>query len=306
MLQNTIRFTFIALCAIGFDSNQTASGIPGVDGCVVLNPDVVQDRATSQYVPSITINYVEQPASSSRRRARRRRMPAYKAIKVDNGGTLIGTVSFKGNRPDDRKIEIVKDHAVCGKRQTAVPLIRVDEKGRVAGAVVYLADIKQGRDFEPRKKPPVINQKQCTFDPHVQAVRIKEDVEVLNSDAVAHNINATQRIYTLFNILQPQKEMRATRQFKKPGLISLRCNVHDWMQGWLWVFRHPYYQVTGLDGAFRLEAIPAGKYELAVWQEHLGIQYFSVEVKAGETVRVPVELFEKSNGEKRQNVKTSK
>ncbi|MFQ5501693.1 MAG: carboxypeptidase regulatory-like domain-containing protein [Phycisphaerae bacterium] len=307
MTHNMIHFTIIALCAIGFDSHRTASGFSGVDGRVALIPCAVQDGAPPQSMPSLTIEYVDQPASSSRRRARRRRMPGYKVAPVKNGGTLVGTVLFNGQSPDARKIDIVKDHEVCGKRKTKVSLIQSDEKGRVAEAVVYLADIKQGRGFiRPRKKPPVINQHQCTFVPHVQAVRIKEDVEILNSDTVAHNINATQRIYTLFNILQPQKEMRATKQFKKPGLISLRCNVHAWMQGWLWVFRHPYYQVTGSDGAFRLEDIPVGKYELAVWQEHLGVQYFSVDVKAGETVTVPVELMEKQNGGKRQNVKTSK
>ena len=217
-------------------------------------------------------------------------MPSYKVAVVENGGTIVGAVTFEGKRPEDRKIAIVKDHETCGGRKTQVPLVAADDKGRVADAVVYLANIKQGKAFAPREKPPTVDQHQCTFVPHVQAVRVKEEVAIVNSDPVAHNINASQRIYTLFNILQPQKGMRAKKKFKKPGLVQIRCNVHDWMQGWIWVFRHPYHQVTGADGSFKFEDVPPGKYELAVWQEHLGERYFEVEVKAGETATLPVVL----------------
>ena len=138
--------------------------------------------------------------------------------------------------------------------------------------------------------PPLIDQRQCTFVPHVQAVRVGEPVEIVNSDDVAHNINVTQRIYTLFNILQPLKDMKAEKRFERPGIVKVRCNVHDWMNGYVYVFNHPYHQVTVADGAFRLDDVPAGKYELAVWQEHLSEQYFKVEVKPGETTNLPVEL----------------
>jgi len=232
----------------------------------------------------------EATTTNAPRRRRRRRPKPYKAAEFSDGGTITGLVLYKGPKPPNTKIAIVKDHDTCGRRETVVPKIRVDEKGRVAEAVVFLTDITRGKAFAKRDKPPVIDQHLCTFVPHVQAVRVGEPVEIINSDDVAHNINVTQRIYTLFNILQPLKNMKAEKRFTRPGVVKLRCNVHDWMNGYVYVFNNPYHQVTAADGAFRLENVPAGEYELAVWQEHLKEQYFKVKVKAGETTNLSVEL----------------
>lgn len=242
----------------------------------------------------LTANINAEYQSSSRRS---RRPTSYKVIEVKNGGTLSGTVTYKGKLPAPRKIQIVKDHASCDQHPTEVPLMNVDSAGHVAQAVVFLADIKEGKDFSESEAPAKINQETCEFHPHIQVVRAKSDVEIVNSDPVAHNINASQRIYTLFNILQPQQGMKATQKFTKPGVVNLRCNVHDWMQGYVHVALHPYYQLTGADGAFKIENVPPGKYELAVWQEYLDEQTFPVEVKAGETSDVQITLKPKAGEE---------
>lgn len=264
------------------------------------SPTCCADKASeSNNGPTVTANsgglsvqYMamddNQPASSRRQRARA--MPNYKIAPVEKGGAIEGVIRFEGDRPDDRKLQIVKDHETCEKGPSTRARIRTNDKQNVAEAVVYLFDIREGRDFAKREKPPQIDQRNCNFEPHVMAVKAGEDVEIINSDSVAHNINASQRIYTLFNILQPQKDMKATQKFDRPGLVSIRCNVHDWMEAWVWVFRHPYHQVTGDDGAFKLTDIPPGTYQLAVWQETLGETFQDVEVKAGETTKLDIIL----------------
>lgn len=225
------------------------------------------------------------PASGTRRRA-----GSYKVAEVKNGGTVTGTIKYAGPVPPAKKIQVVKDHPTCDKHPKEVPLIKTDAKGLVNEAVVYLANIKEGKAFPAPPKKAVINQETCEFHPHVQAVRAGQPVEIVNSDPVAHNINASQRIFTLFNILQPNQNMRAEQKFDKPGLVDLKCNVHDWMHAYVHVFNHPYYAITGEDGSFTLENVPPGKYELAVWQEHLGEQVFEIEVKPGETSDLAITL----------------
>jgi plastocyanin len=225
----------------------------------------------------------ESPAARRVPPNRRRKIPNYSVSEVKDGGVLKGAVTYKGPVPPAKKIQVVKDHATCDARPKEESLIKIDAQGMVGEAVVFLGDISRGKDFSKRDKSPVIDQRVCTFDPHVQAVVVKEPVDILNSDPVAHNINANQRIFTLFNVLQPQQNMRATQQFDKPGLVNLKCNVHDWMHAYVYVFNHPYYQVTKADGAFALENVPPGKYEMVVWQEHLGETAFDVEVKPGQT-----------------------
>lgn len=243
----------------------------------------------------VSFNYIQAGGSGGAPRARRRRtLPPYTAGKVDKGGTIQGTVTYKGAVPEPKPIQIVKDKEHCGKRSTSEPRIAVNADGRVKEAVVFIGDIRSGKEFEPRKSPAQINQHICTFEPHIQVVRPKEPVEVVNSDPVAHNINATQGVYTVFNVLQPSKDMRSTKTFEKPGLVEIKCNVHDWMHGFLYVLPHPYAVVTAENGEFSLENVPAGKYELVVWQEHLGEQVFAVEVKAGETAKMDIVMEARS------------
>jgi plastocyanin len=228
---------------------------------------------------------------SAARTARRRRvLPPYSATTVKDGGAISGVVSYSGAVPPARKVAIVKDHATCGKHATEVPAIRVDSAGRVTDAVVFLSDISRGKAPEAPSKAARIDQSSCEFKPHVQAVVARMPVEIVNDDPVAHNIKADQGVATLFNVLQPSQGMKATRTFDRPGLVELRCNVHDWMQGFVWVLPHPYFFVTGADGAFSLSDVPPGKYTLTVWQEHLGEQSFPVEVIAGKETTTKVEL----------------
>ena len=226
-----------------------------------------------------------------------RRPTSYKVIEVKNGGTITGAVNYIGKLPAPRKIQIAKDRRACGGHPTELPRIRCDADGRVAQAVVFLTNITKGKDFPRSRKKPSIDQRGCAFEPPIQLVRAGQEVEILNSDPVAHNINATQGTFTLYNIRQPRQGMRATLKLDKPGLVSLRCNLHEWMQGYVHVTLHPYIQVTPSNGVFRLEDVPPGTYELTVWQEYLGEQTFPVEVKAGTTSDVQITLKPKPGEE---------
>lgn len=48
--------------------------------------------------------------------------------------------------------------------------------------------------------------------------------------------------------------------------------------------------MSGLDGIFVLEDVPAGAHELAVWHERLGAVPRTVTVRAGETTEVAIVL----------------
>lgn len=281
-------FTALTICLLaGYESFLSAD-----------EPRPANPASEEQGHPSILLAAVtsQDGAATASSRRSRRRPTSYKVVEVKNGGTISGVVKYQGEIPPPKKPQIVKDHETCGHHPSEVPLINVDKDGRVAEAVVFLADIAEGKDFPKSGAPPIIDQKACQFHPHVQVVRARQPVEIVNSDPVAHNINASQRIYTLFNILQPQQNMRATQQFDRPGLVNLRCNVHDWMQAYVYVVVHPYVVITAEDGTFKFDDVPAGKYELAVWQEYLDEQTFDVEVKPGETSTLSLTLKPKAAG----------
>jgi hypothetical protein len=61
------------------------------------------------------------------------------------------------------------------------------------------------------------------------------------------------------------------------------------------VMPHPYFQVTGADGAFSLKGIPPGKYELVVWHEKLGKSTQTIEIGNGQSVSLNFTLSAKTD-----------
>jgi plastocyanin len=230
------------------------------------------------------------------RRARRARVTPvykeYKAIEVRDGGSIEGVVLYKAPPPAPEKIAIVKDQETCKTHPVERPLIEVNDKHQVRNAVVFL-NIKAGKAPERKDDKSTIDQKGCEFTPHVQVVQLNQPVEIVNSDPVAHNIQATQSLRTLFNHLQPQQGMKQEEKFTQPGLVSLQCQAHTWMKAFRYVLPHPYHAVTGEDGSFKISDIPPGEYELHVWQEHVGEQMQKVKVEAGKPTKIEFELAPK-------------
>src|SRR6185436_12762175 len=53
-------------------------------------------------------------------------------------------------------------------------------------------------------------------------------------------------------------------------MMTVKCDVHPWMVGYVGVLPHPFFAVTGADGSFELKNVPPGDYVLEAWHEKLG------------------------------------
>jgi len=58
------------------------------------------------------------------------------------------------------------------------------------------------------------------------------------------------------------------------------------MGGYIHVLPHPFFGVTGEDGAFTIDKVPPGTHKLEAWHEKLGKQTQEVTVKDGEVKTV--------------------
>lgn len=197
----------------------------------------------------------------------------YKAVTVKLGGSIAGNVKFVGT-PRIENLEVGKDTKHCGSAK-ASPRLSLDKSGGVKNAVVMLVGIKQGKAIEKPAKV-VIDQKACEYTPHVQAVPIGTQLEVVNSDPILHNVHAyNPEGRTLFNIAQPIKGQRTSSkrmQFKEPGVYSLACDAgHIWMSAYVVAVEHPYYAITDEKGSFRIDEVPPGTYKLKMWHEGFSI-----------------------------------
>lgn len=204
---------------------------------------------------------------------------AYQVANVDGAGAIAGTVKFAGNPPDRVKIDIDKDVDVCGKQEKFVEDLVIGSDGGLQNAVVYLASVAKGKAWP--SEPATLDQNGCRFEPHVALVAPDTDLAVLNSDNILHNLHSYSDKNRPFNVAQPKFKKKMTKKFAQPEFVRVTCDAHRWMQGYVVVTQHPYYAVTDASGAFKLEDVPPGDYELRVWHERLGEKAQAVSVKAG-------------------------
>ena len=195
-------------------------------------------------------------------------------------GTLTGVVSFEGALPAPRKIQATKDAAICGKGVEEVQDVLVKD-GKLHGAVVELTVRQQGDwTWNDPKDGYVVRQKNCRFSPRLLVARNGAELTVYNDDSVEHNVNTG-----LWNVVQsPSKEpIKQGIKFSGTPFMRVTCNIHNWMETWVYVARTPYYAASDADGKFEIQGIPPGKYRATIIHPTLGTQRFSADVKAGET-----------------------
>lgn len=119
-------------------------------------------------------------------------------------------------------------------------------------------------------EPVSIDQRGCRYLPRVVGVRAGQALQVRNSDDGLHNVHGVSTDRDGFNVSQPIRGMVNTFRPRDPGILRLKCDVHTWMVAFVAVVNHPYFAVTGADGAFAIRDIPEGTYDVRAWHEQLG------------------------------------
>lgn len=172
--------------------------------------------------------------------------------------------------------------------------VRNAKDGFLAEAVVALRgrELKRLSTSLP-ESPVVIDQQNFQFVPETVAIRAGESVKFTNSDTELHNVKTSDGAQP-FSMNLP-RDGQEVRNFRHAGgtrrPLRLGCAFHGAMRGWIFVFDHPCFQVTGSNGRFRIEGVPPGKYQLEMvhpagdlaWQQMM-------EVTAGKTTEIEIEV----------------
>jgi plastocyanin len=170
------------------------------------------------------------------------------------------------------------------------------ENGSVAGkvtatpdkylkdTVVYLKEVPGG--YAP--KTHAMDQKGMEFRPHILTVTAGDAVKFLNSDGVDHNVYSPDD--DAYNLGIFPKGQSRDHTFTKPGVYTQLCSVHPEMLAYIFVGQNPYAVPVNKDGTFKIDNVPPGAYQLAVWNPKLKADDTPVTVAAGKSAQADFAL----------------
>jgi plastocyanin len=210
---------------------------------------------------------------------RRLKLLSLRAIFFFIPATLVASAALEGG------VELPKSRAapVQAKRYEIVTKAGVLST-QPPLAVVYL----DGNFPRPASLPiKELAQKDLTFVPVLLPIEVGTRVEFPNLDDTYHNIfsySPTKR----FDLgrYRPEERPIPSVVFDRPGLVTLRCDIHEHMRGLILVLNTPYFAMTDTAGRFRLDKLPPGKYMLKAWIDSRTTREKPVELKDGQTLHV--------------------
>jgi plastocyanin len=138
-------------------------------------------------------------------------------------------------------------------------------KGKpVADAVVSLYPLDA--PVPPAAAPAAeisVAQRDGEFVPLVVAVRAGASVRFPNEDKIQHHVYSLSAAKSFDLPLHGGASAPAVL-LDQAGVVSVGCNIHDWMRSYVVVLDTPWFALSSADGVARLSA-PAGRYRREIW-----------------------------------------
>jgi plastocyanin len=213
-------------------------------------------------------------------------------------GAISGEVRFEGSVPAKTELRLGgwPECTVQHEGRIYARDVLVSE-GRVQNALVYLKEGLGDRVFAIPDRPVVVDQEGCLFEPRVAAAQAYQPLRFLNSDPLAHNVHGRPRRSREWNFSLGVKGAARTIAIPAPEVpVEIVCDIHPWMKAYIGVFDHPYFAVTGADGAFVLNNVPPGKYTVEAWHERFGARTQEVSLGAKERVEIVFTFTNREGG----------
>ncbi|MBI3325740.1 MAG: hypothetical protein HYZ81_03430 [Nitrospinae bacterium] len=229
---------------------------------------------------------------------------AYEIAPVSDAGVVTGKVLFKGEVPPPKIFKVEKNPEVCGEADRELIEVAVND-GALGEALVFLADVKQGKPFTDGQKEFVATEivaKDCRFRPFeqpsfVSVVGKGKPIHFVNKDPMKHNphtyeVRGKVRKTLANQELEGNSELNLVADLQKSRIMKLECDQHNFMQNFFYAIENPYYTLSKPDGTFAIDQVPPGTYTLVAWHPLLGLQEQQITVPANAKVTATVKFEE--------------
>lgn len=236
-------------------------------------------------------------------------------VMESKGGVLKGKIKL-ASKPnieqlsDQLKSEISKspqkDFCMSGSpAEIAEQEYRIGKNGNLGNVFVWVLPPSNAvfkvddSQLQKAKKPVKIGQPHCAFLPHCaiawvdyrdakdpsKKVKTGQYVEVVNdAKDASHNTNyeAGSKNPSGNETLAAGKSIKIEKLSSVNAPMTLKCNIHTWMKGYVWLLDTPYSALSCSDtldgenkvkedddkfGTFEIKNLPTGKVRVLAWHE---------------------------------------
>jgi plastocyanin len=179
---------------------------------------------------------------------------------------------------------------VEGRIALSLPGLEVSDVGEL---VVFLEAEDALAAEPPPAAVPKIVQKDATFSPGFLVVVAGQRVEMPNADLIFHNVFSYSKPNDFDLGTYPRGVSRGVT-FRYPGLVRIYCSIHESMSASIFVVPTRWWTRAAADGSFAIHDVPPGRWRVRAWSWRIPTLLREVDVAAGESTRVELELGQRS------------
>lgn len=229
----------------------------------------------------------------------------YRVVPVANAGSIVGACRLLGH-PEPAKLRAWPGMGADGPRDDGS--VAVGEQRALGGCVVTLAALTEGKDWplamRDEDRSITLTIIDGRYEPRCSVVRQSTQLEIVSRIAADLNIHGfllSAKPETVFNFsVEPgsKKSSIADAFLTRSGVVRVSEDARAHFTAWIHVVANPYFAMTraeaaagGDAGAYRLDEVPAGDYDLVCWHEPMDRrEYLQGERFAGYQLGPAIEL----------------
>ncbi len=194
-------------------------------------------------------------------------------INPATAAVINGKVTFTGKPPAMPMLDM-SANPTCqrlNKKPRHAEEVIVNPNGTLRNTFVWIKAGLPDAKWNPPADSAKLDQEGCVYEPHVLGLMLGQTLEISNSDTVNHNIHADSSVNEPWNVTEPPRAEKRMQRFSKQEIMfPVTCGVHPWMRGYVAVVSHPFFAVTGDDGAYSIKGVPPGNYTVEAVHEKYG------------------------------------
>jgi plastocyanin len=163
--------------------------------------------------------------------------------------------------------------AWCGSASPAAAgdvnaLVR-DAKGQPVPDAIVVAAPESGTPVNPaRPGLETVDQISREFVPYVKPIAVGSSVSFPNKDNIRHHVYSFSPP-KVFELPLYTGTPANPVVFDRPGVVTIGCNIHDWMIAHIYVSESPHVGRTDSHGRVVLTNLRPGRYAVRVWHPRL-------------------------------------